>query len=68
MNSLRNLHRKAYTIVTGDAAASSGLPTMTAQRWRDTTVLLRSAGLAKPEIAYTRACTPSIVDQVRVLP
>ena len=63
-------HRKMkeYAIVTGDAATTAGLLTMTDARWRDTLEFLRAAGLARPNVDYSQAYTLSIVRDVRVLP
>jgi NitT/TauT family transport system substrate-binding protein len=63
-------HRKMkeYAIVTGDDSATAGLLTMTDQRWQRTIEFLRTAGLAKADVDYTRAYTLSIVGKVRVLP
>src|SRR5512137_1241393 len=59
---------KAYRIVDGGDAASAGLMTMTDARWQATVDFLRSAGLAKPGVDYTKAWTTDLVRDVRVLP
>ena len=63
-------HRKMreYAIVTGDAATSAGLLTMTDSRWRATLEFLRASGLARRNVDYSQAYTLSIVKDVRVLP
>jgi len=63
-------HRKMkeFAIVTGEDTAVAGLLTMTDRRWQETIDFLRTAGLAKANVDYSRAYTLSIVKDVRVLP
>ena len=59
---------KEFAIVTGNDTAALGLLTMTAKRWEQTVLFLRSAGLAKPGVDYASAWTLSIVNDVKVYP
>jgi NitT/TauT family transport system substrate-binding protein len=59
---------KEHAIVEGDEARTQGLLTMTEPRWTRTIEFLRSAGLAKPGVDYTRAYSLDVVRGVRVLP
>jgi len=63
-------HRKMveYAIVAGGDTSTQGLLTMTDKRWQQTLEFLKSAGLAKAGVDYTKAYTLSIVRDVRVLP
>ena len=59
---------KSYAIVSGGDARTRGLLTMTDARWQSTLEFLRGAGLAKPNVDYTKAWTLDIVNNVKVLP
>ena len=59
---------KEYAIVDGGDARTRGLLTMTDARWQATIDFLRSAGLAKRGIDYSRAWTLDLVKPVHVLP
>ena len=63
-------HRKMveYAIVTGGDPSTLGLLTMTDTRWQQTLDFLKSAGLAKAGVDYTKAYTLSIVRDAKVLP
>jgi NitT/TauT family transport system substrate-binding protein len=55
-------------IVDGGDARTLGMLSMTDARWNATVEFLKSAGLAKPGIDYTRAWTLDVVRDVKVLP
>jgi NitT/TauT family transport system substrate-binding protein len=59
---------KEFALVDAGDAMRSGLLTMTEARWDATVEFLKSAGLAKPGVDYSRAWTLDIVKDVRVLP
>jgi NitT/TauT family transport system substrate-binding protein len=59
---------KDYGLVTGGAAATRGLLTMTDARWTQTYDFMVQAGLIKPDVDYRSAYTLQFVDQVKVLP
>ena len=59
---------KEYEIVTAIDARKFGLLTMTDARWQATAEFLRAAGLAKPNVDYSRAYTLDLVKAVRVVP
>ena len=59
---------KEYAIVDGGDARTQGLLTMTDARWQATVDFLRTAGLAKPGVDYSRAYTLELVKSVHVLP
>jgi NitT/TauT family transport system substrate-binding protein len=59
---------KAYAIVEGGEAKGHGLLTMSNARWNATLEFLRSTGLAKPGVDYTKAWTIEVVREIRVLP
>jgi NitT/TauT family transport system substrate-binding protein len=58
----------ADAIVAGGDARTSGLLTMTDARWNATVAFLKSAGLAKAGVDYSRAWTLDIVRDVVVRP
>ena len=55
-------------IVVNSDARRFGLLTMTDVRWNATIAFLRSTGLAKPGVDYSRAYTLDLVKAVRVVP
>jgi NitT/TauT family transport system substrate-binding protein len=59
---------KDYGLVTGGAAATGGILTMTDARWKQTYDFMVQAGLIKPNVDYRSAYTLQFVDQVKVLP
>lgn len=59
---------KENRIVDGGDAAALGLLSMTQARWDATVAFLRAAGLAKPNVDYSRAWTLELVRDVKVLP
>lgn len=59
---------KENAIVDAGDASAQGLLTMTDARWNATVDFLRSAGLAKAGIDYTRGWTLDIIRDVKVLP
>jgi NitT/TauT family transport system substrate-binding protein len=59
---------KDYGLVTGGAAATDGILTMTDARWKQTYDFMVQAGLIKPNVDYRSAYTLQFVDQVKVLP
>jgi NitT/TauT family transport system substrate-binding protein len=59
---------KENAIVDAGDASAQGLLTMTDARWNATVDFLRSAGLAKVGIDYTRAWTLDVIRDVKVLP
>ena len=59
---------KDYGLVTGGAAATGGILTMTDARWKQTYDFMVQAGLIKPNVDYRGAYTLQFVDQVKVLP
>jgi NitT/TauT family transport system substrate-binding protein len=59
---------KENAIVEGGDARTLGLLAMTDARWNATVEFLKSAGLAKPNVDYSRAWTTDLVRDVKVLP
>jgi len=59
---------KDYALVDAGDAMRSGLLTMTESRWDATVDFLKSAGLAKLGVDYSRAWTLDLVKDLRVLP
>jgi NitT/TauT family transport system substrate-binding protein len=59
---------KDYGLVTGGAAATRGILTMTDERWKQTYDFMAQAGLIKPNVDYRSAYTLQFVDAVKVLP
>jgi NitT/TauT family transport system substrate-binding protein len=59
---------KDYGIVTGGAAATQGILTMTDARWKQTFDFMVQAGLIKPDVDYRKAYTLQFVREVKVLP
>ena len=59
---------KSYAVVEGGDAKTRGLLTMTDARWQSTLAFLQTAGLAKPNVDYSKAWTLDIVNDVKVLP
>ena len=59
---------KDYGLVTGGAAATRGILTMTDERWKQTYDFMAQAGLIKPNVDYHSAYTLQFVDEVKVLP
>jgi NitT/TauT family transport system substrate-binding protein len=59
---------KENGLVDGGDARASGLLAMTDARWNATVAFLRSAGLAKPGVDYSRAWTLDLIRDVKVLP
>ncbi len=57
-----------FGIVDSGDAKRLGLLTMTEARWQATLAFLRSSGLAKPNVDYTKAWTIEVVRDVRVVP
>ena len=57
-----------HAIVVNSDARRFGLLTMTDTRWNATIDFLRSTGLAKPGVDYSRAYTLDLVKAVRVVP
>ena len=59
---------KSYGLVDSGDSRRGGLLTMTDARWEATVAFLKSAGLAKANVDYTRAWTLDVVRDVKVLP
>jgi hypothetical protein len=59
---------REYNIVGGGNAMTSGIMTMTDDRWLTTVEFLRVTGMAKPNVDYRKAWTTDIVKDMRVLP
>ncbi len=59
---------REYNIVGGGDALANGIMTMTADRWLTTVQFLRTVGMTKPDVDYSKAWTLDIVKDVRVLP
>ena len=59
---------KEYGIVDGGDARKLGLFTMTHARWKETYKFMARAGLANPDLDYTKAYTLQFVKLVKVLP
>ena len=59
---------KSYAVVEGGDAKTRGFLTMTDARWQSTLAFLQTAGLAKPNVDYSKAWTLDIVNDVKVLP
>ena len=59
---------REYGIVGGGDAMTSGIMTMTDDRWLTTVEFLRVAGMAKPGVDYRKAWTSGIVEDIHVLP
>ncbi|HZI82919.1 MAG TPA: ABC transporter substrate-binding protein [Casimicrobiaceae bacterium] len=59
---------KEFGLVTGGAAATRGILTMTDARWKQTFDFMVQAGLVKRDVDYHKAYTLQFVDQVKVLP
>ncbi len=59
---------REYNIVGGGDAMVNGIMTMNTDRWLTTVQFLRIAGMAKPNVDYTKGWTLDIVKDVRVLP
>ncbi len=59
---------REYNIVGGGDAMTSGIMTMTDDRWFTTVEFLRVAGMAKAGVDYRKAWTTDIVKDIRVLP
>ena len=59
---------KDYGLVTGGAAATQGIMTMSDARWQATYDFMTQAGLVRPDVDYRGAYTLEFVRQVKVLP
>jgi NitT/TauT family transport system substrate-binding protein len=59
---------KDFGLVTGGAAATQGVLTMTDERWKQTFDFMVQASLIRPDLDYRKAYTLQFVKQVRVLP
>ena len=59
---------KDFGLVTGGAAATQGILTMTDERWKQTFAFMVQAGLIRPDVDYRKAYTLQFVKQARVLP
>lgn len=59
---------REYNIVGGGDAMTSGIMTMSNDRWLTTVEFLRVTGMAKPNVDYRKGWTLDVVKDIRVLP
>lgn len=59
---------KDYGLVTGGAAATQGILTMSDERWKQTFDFMVQAGLIRPDVEYRKAYTLQFAQQVKVMP